>query len=119
MKIQSIRFCSVSAEAQQFLDMMEKGLGLEKMHFDEAAGYVGGIFPTVDGTWVEIWQEGEGMPAGVMLQLVVEDSDALAEQAKANGLEPSGPVDAHGERIYYLQTPAGIPMSFQSKLDSD
>jgi len=118
MKVRSISFYSVTPEAEQFLGFMKK-LGVEQKHFDEAAGFVGGIFPAADGSWVEIWQEGEGMPAGVMLQLVVDDADAMAEQAKRNGLEPSGPMDAHGERIYYLETPAGIPMSFQSPLDSD
>ncbi|WP_395373193.1 hypothetical protein [Marinicella sp. W31] len=118
MKIRSIRFCSVTPEAEQFISFMNN-LGVEQRHFEEAAGCVGGIFPAEDGSWVEIWQEGEGMPAGVMLQLVVDDADAMATLAKSNGLEPSGPMDAHGERIYHLQTPAGIAMSFQSALDSD
>ena len=40
----------------------------------------------------------------------------IPENAKTNGLEPHGPMDAHGERIYYLKSPSGLNMSFQSKL---
>ena len=57
------------------------------------------------------------MPAGIMLQVEVEDADALAAVARAQGLEPKGPVEAHGERIYYLLAPGGLAMTFQSKLD--
>jgi len=56
------------------------------------------------------------MPAGIMLQIVVDDADAWAENARKNGLEPSGPIDDHGERIYYLKAPGGLPISFQSTL---
>ncbi len=51
-----------------------------------------------------------------MLQLVVDDADAYAEKAKAGGLSPQGPMDAHGERIYFLTLPGGLQMSFQSRL---
>jgi len=47
---------------------------------------------------------------------VVDDADAFAAHARANGLEPQGPTDAYGERIYYLAGPAAMPISFQSKL---
>ena len=56
------------------------------------------------------------MPAGTMLQIVVDDADSLAQQARANGLAPEGPMDAHGERIYFLKAPTGLPVTFQSPL---
>ena len=34
--------------------------------------------------------------------------------ARGNGLAPEGPMDAHGERIYFLRLPGGLQMSFQS-----
>ncbi len=31
--------------------------------------------------------------------------------------DPQGPVDAHGERICYVEAPTGLAISFQSKLN--
>lgn len=94
-----------------------RGLGLMPTAFPEAEGMPGAIFTTDDQkSWAEFWHEGEGMAVGTMLQLVVDDADAMAETARANGLSPEGPMDAHGERIYFLTLPGGFPMSFQSKL---
>ena len=74
-------------------------------------------FCTVAGdSWVEVWGEAPGMPAGVMLQLVVDDADAWAARMKDNGLEPQGSTDMHGERVYAITAPTGLQMSFQSKL---
>lgn len=78
--------------------------------------FAGAIFASDDNNWVELWAELEGLPKGLMLQLVVDDADALAAAARANGIEPHGPVDVHGERIYYIQSPIGMPISFQSRL---
>ena len=44
------------------------------------------------------------MPAGIMLQVEVDDADAVAEQARSQGLNPQGPMLAHGERIYRTST---------------
>ena len=65
--------------------------------------------------WVSQAMATEDMPTGVMLQIVVDDADAFAEHARGNGLEPQGPMDAHGERIYFLTAPSGLAVSFQSK----
>ena len=46
--------------------------------------------------------------------VVVDDADAWAGQARANGLDPQGPMDAHGERIYMLTGPGGLQVSIQS-----
>ena len=116
MKILGIRFCSVSDKAKEDLDFFENKMGLSNS-FDSNDEFVGGVYSTNDkSSWLECWQASEGMPEGIMLQLVVEDADKFSENAKSNGLEPFGPVDAHGERIYYIKTPSGVSMSFQSKL---
>ena len=78
--------------------------------------FTGAIFPAGD-SWIELWPESESMPATVMLQLVVDDADAFAVTARNNGLEPKGPFDEHGERIFYVTAPNGLPMSFQSRLE--
>ncbi len=119
MRVMGIRFCSVSAEAEEVARFLGDGLGLteRKMSQDDAP-FSGAVFPAGAGeSWVEVWPEGPGMPAGIMLQIVVDDADAWADNARKNGLEPAGPMDAHGERIYYLKAPGGLAISFQSKLE--
>ena len=116
MKILGVRFCRVSAEGEALAGFLEQGLGLDARRFDGAAGgFSGAVFPA-GNSWVEVWQQAEGMPAGTMLQIVVDDADALARTARENGLDPKGPVDEHGERIYFLTAPDGLPVSFQSRL---
>ena len=97
--------------------MLGDGLGLAKADIGlPAVPFAGAVYPAGDGSWVELWPSGEGMPAGTMLQLVVDDADAFATRARQQGFEATGPVDAHGERIYYLRNPDGLAISFQSKL---
>lgn len=116
MKVLGIRFCSVSDEAEKLAGFLRNGLGLPVAPArDEAEAFQGAVFPAGE-SWIEIWPEAPGMTAGIMLQIVVDDADAWAERARANGLEPHGPTDAHGERIYFLQAPTGLPVTFQSKL---
>lgn len=118
MKVPGIRYCSVSPDAAcfaKFLDalgMPRKDLGDSQSDSD---AFTGAIFPAVQ-SWIEVWPDGPDMPAGIMLQVVVDDADAFAAHAKASGIECHGPVDAHGERIYYIQAPSGLQMSFQSSL---
>jgi hypothetical protein len=116
-----IRFCAISPEADALVEFLGLGLGFpcisRPLQADDPDGAKGGIFPAGDTSWIEVWPDGEGMPAGIMLQVEVEDADALAAVARAQGLEPKGPVEAHGERIYYLLAPGGLAMTFQSKLD--
>ncbi|GAB4197157.1 MAG: hypothetical protein Tsb002_31080 [Wenzhouxiangellaceae bacterium] len=114
VKVLGIRFCSVTDQAESMIAFLQ-ALGLPQLTMPEVEGCIGGIFPAGE-SWVEIWQEGPQMPAGIMLQIVVDDADAWADQARANGLQPQGPTDAHGERIYFLQAPGGLSMSFQSRL---
>ena len=116
MKLLGMRFCSVDENAEEMMTFFNQGLNLNNT-FEESNEFVGGVFPTDSGdSWVEVWQASEQMPKGIMLQLVVDDADAFATHAKSNGLEISGPMDAHGERIYYVVAPNGMNVSFQSKL---
>lgn len=118
MKPLGIRFCSVApAPESAGLAEMLRRLGMEENDMGGGDGFVGAVFETQENSWVEMWPEAEGIPTGFMLQIVVEDADAVADVARANGLSPAGPVDAHGERIYYLTAPGGLPVSFQSRLD--
>ncbi len=121
MKVLAIRYCTVDPEAQALASFFDK-LGMKRRAMDdgddESAAFSGAVFPAGD-SWIELWPDGPDMPAGTMLQIVVDDADAFAENARKNGLEPQGPMDAHGERIYFIATPTGLQMSFQSKLGED
>ena len=118
MKVIGIRFCSVSAEAESLAGCLD-ALGLPRKSLGECEGdsesFSGAIFPAGQ-SWIELWNTSPEMPAGIMLQIEVDDADAFASHAKANGLEPQGPMDAHGELIYFLTVPSGLQLSFQSKL---
>ena len=117
MEVLGIRFCTVAAEAPELAEFLGQGLGLPARDLGAAGdAFPGAVFPAGAGSWIEVWAEGPGMPAGTMLQIVVDDADAWAERARKGGLEPQGPMDAHGERIYYLQAPSGLAISFQSRL---
>lgn len=117
MRVLSIRFCHVSPEAEAIAAVM-KALALPQRSLDDvippgSPGFPGAIFLAGE-SWIEVWPQGPGMPPGTMLQVVVDDADAFAAHARANGLAPQGPMDAHGERIYFLGLPGGLQMSFQS-----
>ena len=117
MKVLAIRFCQVSPEAEAIAATLA-ALGLPQRSLADLApagstAFFGAVFPA-GASWVEVWPQGPGMPAGTMLQVVVDDADAFAAHARGNGLAPEGPMDAHGERIYFLRQPGGLQMSFQS-----
>ena len=125
MKVLGLRFCKVAHadDARALADMLgENGLGLKANDMGPVEGFQGAVFPAEEaetglGSWIEIWPAGEAMPEMTMLQIVVDDADAWAERARKNGLDVKGPDDAHGERIYYLEGPGGLPISFQSKIE--
>lgn len=101
-----------STEISTFFD----GLGLERLELPaEAEGFEGSIHLAGD-SWIETWQTGEQMPAGLMLQIVVDDADGFAARARESGLDPQGPIEAHGEKIYMLTAPGGLQVSFQSSI---
>jgi len=121
MKVLGMRFCRVaSPDSAQDLAGMLKKLGLDERDMHGGSGnFQGAVFPVTnngENSWIEIWPAGQGMPEMTMLQIIVDDADAFAENARKNGLEPRGPDDAHGERIYYMEGPDGLPISFQSKV---
>lgn len=116
MRVLSMRVANVvenSAEISAFFD----AIGLERLEMpEEAEGFEGAIHLAGE-SWIETWQTGEQMPVGLMLQIVVDDAEEFADHARSNGLDPQGPVDAHGERIFMLTAPGGLQVSFQSSLD--
>ena len=124
MKVLGIRFCKVAHadDAKAIAELLgENGLGLAPTDLGQSDGFSGAVFPVDDaakegkGSWIELWAAGEQMPEMTMLQIVVDDADAYAAQAKKNGLDVKGPDDAHGERIYYLEGAGGLPIAFLSK----
>jgi len=122
MKVLAIRFCTVSPEAKALAGFFGS-LGVPKMDLRGVLppphdGSFGGAFFTASDSWIEVWPEGPGVSPGTMLQLVVDDSDAFAAYARQNGLSPEGPMDAHGEHIYFIKAPGGLQVAFQSALPS-
>jgi len=117
MKVLGIRFCAVAEEAIPMAQFFTKGLGLPERDLGGAGDvFQGCIIPAGDSSWVEIWQKGESMPVGLMLQLVVDDADAVAANARENGIKVQGPMEAHGEKIYFAVAPGGLSVSFQEVL---
>ncbi len=112
MKVLGIRFCAVAEEAQEMADFFTKGLGLPERDLGGGEDFHGAVIPA--GTsWIEIWQKAADMPVGMMLQIVVDDADAVAATAKSNGIDVQGPMEAHGEKIYFAVAPGGLSVSFQ------
>jgi hypothetical protein len=116
MEVLGIRVCAVAEEAQPMAEFFTKGLGLPERPLGDGEGFHGAVIPA--GTsWIEIWQKGADMPAGLMLQIVVDDADAVAQTARKNGIEINGPMQAHGEKIYFAVAPGGLSVSFQQVLE--
>ena len=116
MKVSGIRFCAVAEEAVAMSEFFTKGLGLAERDFGDGEEFSGCVVPAGDSSWIEIWQKGENMPVGFMLQLVVDDADAIAANARENGIDVKGPMEAHGEKIYFAVAPGGLSVSFQQVL---
>ncbi|MFT7487202.1 MAG: hypothetical protein ACI9F9_003061 [Candidatus Paceibacteria bacterium] len=117
----SIRLCTITPEADELVEFLGLGLGfpcVAKPLSEDPEAPTGGVFHTADGSRIEVWKDGPQMPAGVMLQIEVEDADKLAVVARSNGLDPRGPMLTRGEKIYYLMAPGGLAMTFQSKLEA-
>jgi hypothetical protein len=115
MRVLSIRYCSVSQQAEELAEFF-RALGMQdriNAAPNTTSTFSGAVFPAGE-SWVEVWPQRPQMPAGVMLQIIVDDADAFADYATSNGLAPQGPMDAHGERIYFLKGPGELQISFQS-----
>lgn len=118
VKVLGIRFCQVSKDSEAFASFLGDGLGWQPKDIGMGGDkFDGAVFPAGD-SWVELWPTDDPSNSMTMLQLVVDDADAFAAHARQNGLDPQGPTDAHGERIYMVTAPGGMAMSFQSKLGS-
>ncbi len=124
MEVLGIRFCRVAKRenAEQLAAMLgADGLGLPARALPEsldAPGFQGAVFPVEangDNSWIEVWPAGEAMPEMVMLQIIVDDADAWAARGRDNGVDIKGPDNAHGERIYYIEGPSGLPIAIVSK----
>lgn len=59
------------------------------------------------------------MPEMTMLQVIVDDADEYAEYVKSNGVEVQGPMKEHGEKMYSLTAPNGMPVTIQSSVTMD
>ena len=117
MQVLGIRFCAVAEEAQEMAEFFTRGLGLPERELGGGQGFHGAVIPA--GTsWIEIWQKGPDMPAGLMLQIVVDDADTVAGTAKQNGIDVQGPMEAHGEKIYFAVAPGGLSVSFQQVVEA-
>jgi hypothetical protein len=122
MKVLGIRFCAITPAADQLVEFLGLGLGFpcvaKNLISDDPDSPKGGLFAAGDSR-IEIWPEGEGMPSGIMLQVIVDDADEYAEFARQNGLQPRGPMLSAGEKIYSVLGPGGLAMTFQSTESSD
>ena len=70
MSLKAIRFCHVAeaSDAAGIANVLGDGLGLKQTDPGMTGeGFSGAVFPSADGSWVEVWPDGEGMPAGTML----------------------------------------------------
>jgi len=121
MTVLGIRFCTVKPEKEA--RDLAAFLGSDGWNFSERGmstnpdeGFQGAVFPAGKASWTEIWAASEHMPETTMLHVIVDNADRYAEQAKANGLTVSGPMDMHGERIYFSEAPGGLQMAVLSKL---
>jgi hypothetical protein len=114
MRVLSIRYCSVSSLAEELAEFF-RALGMQDRisSAEPSAIFSGAVFPAGESR-VELWPQRPQMPEGVMLQIIVDDADAFAAHASSNGLTPQGPIEAHGERIYFLKGPGELQISFQS-----
>ena len=84
MEVLGIRFCAVAEEAQEMAEFFSVGLGLPERDLGGGEGFHGAVIPA--GTsWIEIWQKAADMPVGLMLQIVVDDADAVVAAAAAAG----------------------------------
>ncbi|KGX93042.1 hypothetical protein N781_13295 [Pontibacillus halophilus JSM 076056 = DSM 19796] len=114
MKVLGYRHVTISDQSNEMVDFFENKLGLTN-EWDNREGYEGGIFKS-GNSWLEYWQSGKALSPTIMLQLVVDDADEFAQFAKHRELDLHGPIVEHGEKIYSLTAPNGMPMTIQSTI---
>lgn len=121
MTVLGIRFCTVKLEKEAsdlaaYLGSDGWNFSERGMSTDPAEGFQGAVFPAGKASWTEIWAASEHMPETVMLHVIVDDADTYARRAQDNGITVSGPMDMHGERIYFSEAPGGLQIAVLSKL---
>jgi hypothetical protein len=117
MKVLGFRFCTVSPEASHLASFLD-ALGFERHPLeggDSGDSFTGAVFAAGE-SWLAMWPPSEHMRPGMMLQVVVDDADAFAARAREQGLNPTGPAESQGKRIYFIQAPTGLQISIQSRL---
>lgn len=116
MNVLGMRFVTVDRRGLELAKLLRDGIGLRVLgEFDDGKGFDGAVFEAGD-SWIEVWPEAPDMPAGVMLQIIVDNADEWAARAIEHGIEPQGPIDVHGDRCYALTAPTGLPITVQSKI---
>src|SRR6187551_2887146 len=110
MKVLGFRFCTVSPEASSLASFLD-ALGFQR---HPLVGDDSGAVFAAGESWLAMWPPSEQMRPGMMLQVVVDDADAFASHAREQGLNPTGPADSQGKRIYFIQAPTGLQISIQS-----
>lgn len=114
MTVKAVRFCQVNDDNAPMVKFFED-LGLEKKSDCGGSEFPGSVF-LARNDWIEQWQSGDSMPAGTMLQLEVDDADVYAERLKSNDYQVFGPMEQHGEKMYFVTAPNGLQLSILHKL---
>lgn len=114
MTIKSIRFCQVNEDNAEMVKFFDD-LGLSKKSDCDSADFPGAVFLAGDN-WIEQWQSGDSMPSGTMLQLEVDDAEAYAERLKSSEYQVFGPMEQHGEKMFFVTAPNGLQLSILHKL---
>ena len=121
MTVLGIRFCTVKPEKEArdlaaFLGSDGWNFAERGMSTEAAEGFQGAVFPAGKASWTEIWSASEHMPETTMLHVIVDNADNYAERARDNGITVSGPMDMHGERVYFSEAPGGFQIAVMSAL---
>ncbi|WP_345243873.1 hypothetical protein [Pontibacillus salipaludis] len=116
MKVLGFRYVDVSEKSDEMVDFFQHKLGMENS-WSDTEDYRGGIFKA-GGSWLEFWHKNECMNALTMLQIVVDEADEFASFAKEQGVEIHGPIEEHGEKIYSLHAPNGMPVTIISTIQT-
>lgn len=121
MTVLGIRFCTVKPEKEArdlaaFLGSDGWDFSERDISPDAGQEFQGAVFPAGKASWTEIWAASEHMPETTMLHIIVDNADSYAERAKKNGITVSGPMDMHGERVYFSEAPGGLQIAVMSTL---
>ncbi len=115
----SLRVSAITPKSDALVEFLGLGLGLDcqaqELQASGGAAITGASFEATNGSGIEVWPEGQGMPQGLMLQIEVADASLVAEYARRQGLEPKGPFETSDLCLYTLLAPGGLALSIQSR----